>query len=206
MRKIALASLSLSPHQSEDELEITGGSSSMIRKPTRILGVAACMLAVAAAAPALAQSNPFIPSAAASRAEVKRMMDERLRVLEAKIAKSNAAPPPAAPGVPGAPVPGANMPGAAVPGTMAPPPGMPGAPVMAGIPGAPGAPGMPGGVPAAPVEAPKGAIEAAQGEGVRFLGCINGRQKFVRTNGQRVAFTDKEISAAVKANFIPSCD
>jgi hypothetical protein len=80
---------------------------------------------------------------------------------------------------------------------MMPPGGLPGAPGAPGVPGAPGAPGV--------IEAPKGAIEAAQEGGVRFLGCINGEPKFVQKSGLRARFTAKEIRDAVKAGFVPEC-
>src|SRR3546814_9073755 len=70
------------------------------------------------------------------------------------------------------------------PGAM----GMPGSSPMG--PGVPGAPGVPGDY---AIEPPKGAVDAALSNGARFLGCINGQQKFVKRSGERVAFTAKEI-------------
>src|SRR3546814_3357082 len=72
----------------------------------------------------------------------------------------------------------------APPGAM----GMPGGSPMG--PGVPGAPGVPGDY---AIEPPKGAVDAALSNGARFLGCINGQQKFVKRSGERVAFTAKEI-------------
>src|SRR3546814_12154934 len=72
--------------------------------------------------------------------------------------------------------------GAAVPGGMTPPGamGMPGGSPMG--PGVPGAPGVPGDY---AIEPPKGAVDAALSNGARFLGCINGQQKFVKRSGER---------------------
>src|SRR3546814_2211164 len=107
------------------------------------------------------------------------------------MAKSKADAAPTAPGTPGAP----GMPsGAAVPGGMTPPGamGMPGGSPMG--PGVPGAPGVPGDY---AIEPPKGAVDDAIRNGARFLGCINGQQKFVQRSGERVAFTAKEISEEI---------
>src|SRR3546814_4919097 len=78
--------------------------------------------------------------------------------------------------------------------------GMPGGSPMG--PGVPGAPGVPGDY---AIEPPKGAVDAALSNGARFLGCINGQQKFVKRSGERVAFTAKEIRDAVSAGVAPAC-
>jgi hypothetical protein len=184
------------------EFKFEWGISKMFARTPKALAVAGMAAAMILAAPAYAQSNPFVPAAGASKAEVERMLNERLKVLEERLAKAekggSAAP---APSVPGGPVPGVPG-GPAAPGgidPMGPPTGSPMAP------GAPGAPMVPGAPMAGPLEAPKGAVESARSNGVRFLGCINGQPKFVRTSGERVSFTTKEISDAVKAGFVPAC-
>jgi hypothetical protein len=158
--------------------------------------------AILFAPPVSAQSNPFIPASPVSKADVQRMLDERLASIRDEMAKNKADAAPTAPGMPGAPgAPG--MPsGAAVPGGMTPPgaPGIPGGSPMG--PGIPGAPGVPGDY---SIEPPKGAVEAALSNGARFLGCINGQQKFVKRSGERVAFTAKEIREAVSSGVAPAC-
>lgn len=162
----------------------------LVRSPTA-LAMAGMVSAILFAPPLYAQSNPFIPASPASKADVERMLDERMAGIRDEIAKLKSDAPASAPGTPGGP--GAMPNGGAVGGAMGPPDPLMGSPLGAG----PQA--------ALPIEEPKGAVEAARGNGVRFLGCINGQQKFVRNSGERVAFTAKEIREAVKAGFVPEC-
>lgn len=168
----------------------------MFVRSASALAMAGMAFAMFAAPAAFAQSNPFIPASPASKADVERMLEEKMAGIRDEIAKLKAeAPASAAPGAPGVPgAPGALPNGAAVPGGMSPPAGLPGgSPLGTGVPGE------------YAMEPPKGAIEAARANGVRFLGCINGQQKFVRNSGERVSFTAKEIREAVKAGFVPEC-
>src|SRR3546814_5218 len=170
----------------------------LVRSPSA-LALAGMVGAILFAPPVSAQSNPFIPASPVSKADVQRMLDERLASIRDEMAKSKADAAPTAPGTPGAP----GMPsGAAVPGGMTPPGamGMPGGSPMG--PGVPGAPGVPGDY---AIEPPKGAVDVALSNGARFLGCINGQQKFVKRSGERVAFTAKEIREAVSAGVAPAC-
>lgn len=174
----------------------------LVRSPSA-LAMAGMVSAILFAPPVFAQSNPFIPASPVSKAEVNRMLDERLASIREEMAKSKADAAPVAPGTPGAPgVPGGMPSGAAVPGGMTPPgaPGVPGGSPMG--PGIPGGPGVPGDY---QLEPPKGAVDAALSNGARFLGCINGQQKFVKRSGERVAFTAKEIREAVSAGVAPAC-
>src|SRR3546814_15181546 len=112
----------------------------LVRSPSA-LSLAGMVGAILFAPPVSAQSNPFIPASPVSKADVQRMLDERLASIRDEMAKSKADAAPNAPGTPGAP----GMPsGAAVPGGMTPPGarGMPGGAPMG--PGGPGAPGWPG--------------------------------------------------------------
>lgn len=170
----------------------------MIAWSPKAVAVAGMALATALAVPAYAQSNPFVPSSPLTKQQAERMMEERMRRLEDRLAAAEKAKPaeqPAA-GAPGAPA-GAPVPpgpnGSAVPGGMTPP-------VMPGQP-------MPGGSPldGAPQVGPSDPIDSARQNGVRFLGCINGVPKFVRASGERVVFTRKEIRDAVRAGYLPEC-
>lgn len=171
----------------------------------KALTVAGMALAVVFASPAQAQSNPFLPASAASKANVEKIVEEKMRALEerlnASMKKANEAGAPN--GLPGGPaVPGAipNGPsGANVPGGMTPPGMMPPGALPHGIPGAPD------GMPLAPVEPPKGVVEAAIDDGMRFVGCINGVPKFSKRNGQRLVFKQADINDAIKTGLIPAC-
>lgn len=187
---------------------------------TRLLLGAASLVAFSAAAlPASAQENPFVPSSGTSRADMERI-EARFKAMEARIAASASSKPATA--VPGAPV---------LPGT-------PGAPIQGGTAGfgTPLSPGAPGSI--APYGAPGGMPQVdplitAQGQRynvspdrvkdivpgidspvyvrtmaneIRFLGCINGVPKFVnRQNGQRVVFSTREINEAQKTGVLPTC-
>ena len=159
----------------------------------KAFAVAGLALAVAVAPPASAQSNPFVPASAVSKANVEKIVDERLRAMEDRIIESvtsaSAANPPVAGAPMGPPAPGAPINGAAVPGGMMPPGALPGQP----------------GAELAPPEPPKGPVEAARDNGVRFIGCINGAPKFARESGERVTFSEDEVSEAVKSGFLPKC-
>src|SRR3546814_15771083 len=96
----------------------------LVRSPSA-LALAGMVGAILFAPPVSAQSNPFIPASPVSKADVQRMLDERLASIRDEMAKSKADAAPTSPGTPGAP----GMPsGAAVPGGMTPPGpmGMPG--------------------------------------------------------------------------------
>src|SRR3546814_19197338 len=99
----------------------------LVQSPSS-LALAGMFCTILFAPPVSAQSNPFIPASPVSKADVQRMLDERLASIRDEMAKSKADAAPTAPGTPGAP----GMPsGAAVPGGMTPP----------------GAMGLPGGSP-----------------------------------------------------------
>ena len=162
---------------------------------------------------AQAQTNPFIPQSAASRAEIERIVEQKMKELEARVvesaktAASNAVPSSggdAVSGAPGAPVPaGAGVPGAPSAPPVAGPlnPAGPTYPPVGAVPGAAGDPLTPAGVPAAPVSPPGGAVEQSR---ARFLGCINGTHKFTSQRG-RVTFTQAEINRAIKDGVLPPC-
>lgn len=154
-------------------------------------------------AAAQAQTNPFIPQSAASRVEIERVVDQKLKEAEERIlsqVKSTAGAP-AGDAAPGAPVPG----GAVAPGAPE-APGAPGAPGAAGPlnpagPNYPPVSGVPGDPSAAPMTPPGGAVEQSR---ARFLGCINGTHKFTSARG-RVTFTQAEINRAIKDGVLPPC-
>ncbi|WP_162815082.1 hypothetical protein [Erythrobacter aureus] len=166
--------------------------------------MAGAALVMAAAQPLAAQSNPFLPAAGASKAEVERIVEAKVKAMAAEGAIGSAAPAGAAPPVAGAPgvagvpcppgVPGAG----ATPGPGAPVNEMSGACVPGGMmpPGAFGAEG---------VQMPLGAVEGKLAEGARFIGCINGVPKFALKNGTRLTFTKAEVSKGVEAGVIPAC-
>jgi hypothetical protein len=177
----------------------------MVSKAFGLLCGSAMLVGLAVSTPASAQRNPFMPNGGASKAEVERIIDERLKSLEDRLSKSKAAAPAA--GTPGTPIPGAagtptaSGPGSPIPGSPAAGPLSPGAGAPGGIApyGSPnGASGMP--------SAPQGAVAEARSADVRFLGCINGAPKFVKkTTGERVVFTTREINDAVKSGTLPAC-
>lgn len=179
--------------------------------------ITACALATSAAH---AQANPFVPSSGASKSQIERIVDDRIRQAEERItakAKASAATPtPGAVGAPGKP--GAVAGGVGVPGG----PLTPGAGVAA--PGSIAPYGAPGGTDAwsskvaqeygispdmvrSVVPGMDSPVYIQQASGrVRFLGCINGVPKFVdRKSGQRITFTAKEINEAVKSGALPGC-
>ena len=142
-------------------------------------------------AAAQAQTNPFIPQSAASRAEIERVVDQKLKEAEERILSQvkSAAGAPTGDGAPGAPVPG----GAVAPGAPGPlNPAGPNYPPVSGVPGDPSA---------APMTPPGGAVEQSR---ARFLGCINGTHKFTSARG-RVTFTQAEINRAIKDGVLPPC-
>jgi hypothetical protein len=181
----------------------------MVSKTSRLLSgaavLAACVFAPTAAS---AQSNPFLPASAASRAEIERIVDEKLKSVEARVtAAIKSATPASVPGAAGA---------AGAPGAL---PGSPGSPLTPGsaipgaaLPGAPGGvqnygppPGNGGGQMMAPVEQ-MDPIEQARSSGTKFLGCINGVPKFVRSQtGERVTFSASDINRAIKSGSLPAC-
>lgn len=159
---------------------------------SRFLGGAVVLAAsLIGSSGALAQSNPFLPSAGTSKADVEKIIDSKLGEMERRITsqiKSTkpddaVAGPAGAPGVVGPLTPGAGAAGINYPGVV------------------------PGGAGVAPalIEPPKGPIEEARGSGVRFLGCINGAPKFVKNTGERVSFTKAQITQAIKDGVLPSC-
>lgn len=193
---------------------------------TRLLvGAASLVACTVAAAPASAQDNVFVPSGGASRVEMERM-EARMKALEAKIAAGATAKTTAAAGVPGvagaAGVPGSG-PGSPIPGSSA-----AGGPLNPGAPGGIAPYGAPGGTVATVdpwtsklaqqygvsnemvQQAVPGLdttvfIRMSSGQ-VRFIGCINGVPKFTnRQNGQRVAFSTRDINEAQKAGVVPTC-
>ena len=178
----------------------------MIDKATGLLVGAALAAAVGASVPAQAQRNPFVPGSGASKQEVERIVDERMKAMEARIeASSRTTAVKTGPGVPGAP----GAPGVPTSGPGSPVPGSPvGGPLTPGSSVAPGAIapyGAPGGA-MGTMGAPQGAIASARSSDVRFLGCINGQPKFVRKgSGERVVFTTREINDATKAGILPAC-
>lgn len=180
----------------------------MVSRASRLLAGAVALAGCTFGPQALAQSNPFVPASQAQRADVERIVDAKIKEAEARIvaavkASGAKAGTSAVPGTPGAPVvPGA--PGAPVSGAG------PLAPGVAGSPGAPGAgPSYPpvGGV-GAPgmIQAPQqGAVQEARASGTRFLGCINGTHKFMKSTGERVTFPAAQINRAVKDGDLPAC-
>jgi len=187
------------------------------------MGAASLVAFSAAAVPASAQDNPFVPSNGGSRADMERI-EARLKAMEARIAAAASAKPSVATaGVPGAPGSPTSGPGSPIPGSPAS--------------GSPLTPGAPGGI--APYGAPGGGMAqvdpfvTAQGQRynvspdrvkdivpgmdspvyvrtqaneIRFLGCINGVPKFVsRQTGQRVVFSTREINEAQKTGVLPTC-
>ena len=184
----------------------------MIDKATGLLVGAVLAAAIGASAPAYAQRNPFVPGSGASKQEVERIVDERMRAMEARLEAASRT----TTGKPGSPVPG----GPLVPGVPGAPASGPGSPIPGGPAGGPLTPGSsvaPGAI--APYGSPngmavggmgmgatQGAIASARSSDVRFLGCINGQPKFVRKgSGERVVFTTREINDATKAGILPAC-
>lgn len=187
------------------------------------MGAASLVAFSAAAVPASAQDNPFVPSNGTSRADMERI-EARLKAMEARIAAAASSKPSTTAGIPGVPGGPTQGPGAPIPGSPA-----------AG--GTPLSPGAPGGI--APYGAPGGSMATvdpfvtAQGQRynvspervkdivpgmdspvyvrtqaneIRFLGCINGVPKFVsRQTGQRVVFSTREINEAQKTGVLPTC-
>ena len=167
---------------------------------------AASVMSIGFGSAAQAQTNPFIPQSAASRAEIERVVEQKLKEVEDRIlSQAKAAAQGSVPGAPDGAVPGAPVPGGAVPGT----PGTPGAPGAPGplnpagpnypplTAGAAGDPMAPGGA----MTPPGGAVEQSR---ARFLGCINGTHKFTSQRG-RVTFTEAEINRAIKDGVLPPC-
>ena len=48
-------------------------------------------------------------------------------------------------------------------------------------------------------------IQQQRQSGTRFLGCINGTHKFMKTTGERVTFSPAQINRAVKDGELPAC-
>ncbi len=174
-----------------------GGYEMYIGSPKAIAMAGVALFA--AAQPLTVQANPFLPASGASKAEVEKIVEAKVKAMAAEGAigggASGAAPPViGAPGVPGAP--GARGPG--VPG-----PGEPvGVMTGAGVPGGmmpPGAFGEDG------FQVPLGAVAEKLEKGARFIGCINGVPKFALQNGTRLTFTKDELSKGVEAGVIPAC-
>lgn len=156
---------------------------------SRVLGGAIALVFVGCSAvPASAQGNPFVPSSGASKAEVEKIVDSKLGEMERRLTAQIKGGKPGEPQAYGAPA------GAAGPlnptGAM----NYPGA-----VPGA-----LPG-QGAMVAEVKLNPVEEARTKGVRFLGCINGTPKFVRTSGERVSFTKDQISQAIKDGVLPTC-
>lgn len=182
----------------------------MVSRATRLLAGAVLAAGLGLPMAAHAQSNPFVPQSAASRAEIERIVDEKIKAAEARVlasmktaaAKGGTS---AAPGTPGAPV-SPGSPGAPVtPGATGPGPLSPGGAGTAGpnyppVGGVGGVNGM--GVAAAPQQSE---IAQARTGGTRFLGCINGTHKFMKQTGERVTFSQAQINRAVKDGDLPAC-
>src|SRR3546814_18482499 len=74
----------------------------LVRSPSA-LALAGMVGAILFAPPVSAQSNPFIPASPVSKADVQRMLAERLARIRDEMEKSKADAAPHAPGTPGAP-------------------------------------------------------------------------------------------------------
>lgn len=197
----------LSPHQGDTAQILFGQALLGVTMRANSFGLltAASVALIMFGTAAQAQTNPFIPQSAASRAEIERVVDQKLKEAEERILsqmKSAASASGATgDGAPGAPVPGGTaVPGAPVMPDMAGSPGPlnpagPNYPPVAGVPGDPNAQGI------APTTPPGGAVEQSN---ARFLGCINGTHKFTSARG-RVTFTQAEINRAVKDGILPPC-
>lgn len=146
---------------------------------------------------AWAQSNPFVPASAVSRANVEKIVDARIQALEERLnaSASNDGLPSGAPG--------ADLNGALVPGGMMPPGALPGAPGMQPMPGA--VPGEDGIVEIVPIEEPKGPVDLAMKNGGRLVGCINGKHMLLHKSGRRLVFSKAELSEAVKEGVLSEC-
>jgi len=178
----------------------------MVSKASRLLAGAIVLAGCAFGPQALAQSrsNPFVPASQAQRADIERIVDARIKEAEARVlaavkaqaGKGATSAIPGAAGVPGAPVsPGA--PGAPVSGTGPLTPGAAG-PSYPPVGGAVGGVGV--------VQAPQQSeIQTQRQAGTRFLGCINGTHKFMKTTGERVTFSPAQINRAVKDGELPAC-
>ncbi len=126
--------------------------------------------------PAVAQAgNPFVPGGGLDKAQVDRIIADRLIEFEKRIMeKIQSAPPVAgAPGMPGA-VP--TVDGAGLPV---------------------GGPGM---APSLPAE--KGVIETS---GAKMVGCINGQHVFKSADGGRMMFPPRDVQRALADGVIRAC-
>lgn len=180
----------------------------MVSRASRLLAGAIVLAGCTFGPQAFAQSraNPFVPASQAQRADIERIVDAKVKEAEARVMaalKANAgkgatSAVPGAASVPGAPV----SPGAAgVPttgtGPLSPGTAGPSYPPVSGVPGA----GPVGGV-----QAPQQSeIQTQRQAGTRFLGCINGTHKFMKTTGERVTFSPAQINRAVKDGELPAC-
>ena len=159
----------------------------MVARSRLLKGAVLLVACVAAPSVLWAQSNPFKPASAASKAEVEKIIDGKLKEVESRLTAA---------------VKSANATG---PGVAAGAANAPGGPLAPGAPGA--GINYPGDVPGASGTAvePVDPIEAARKDGARFIGCINGAPKFVQKSGERLIFTKSQINAAIKDGILPAC-
>lgn len=181
----------------------------MVSRASSLLAGVVVLAGCAIGQHASAQSNPFVPASQAQRADIERIVDERMKSSEARLmaaiakagtAKGAAATVPGAPGLPGSTaasgVPGSPIGGA---GPMTPGGAGPSYPPVGSMGGSIGG-GMPG------MQAPQVSdIQQQRQSGTRFLGCINGTHKFMKTTGERVTFSPAQINRAVKDGELPAC-